>query len=374
MRHTHHTFASLAALAVLSAATSAFASGDVCPCATDLNNDGVTDAPDLAILLGAWGSPGLSDFNASGTTDATDLAILLGAWGPCAAPPNDNCAQAILLEGETVVEPICNASATDSPVSFPAMCDGDRATIGKDIWYRYVAPYDGALIVNTYDSEFDTVLGVYGSIIQGGCACPGGQFSFATLLACDDDVAPGEVASFVEVPITAGDCLTVRVGGYKYSAADTDEGPGVLTLRPIKKGDRCDLAHDLPGTNHVEVMGTNAGDTWIEADQSSCANGDERDEWYRYVMPCQGTLYISTCDPATDYDTTLAAYVGCGGLADEISCNDDSTTPGCQLGGLNRKSEINITADGGEVIYIRVSGFQNAVGTFKLILDADCIG
>jgi hypothetical protein len=363
----------LIACGTLAVAGSTFASGDICPCLTDLNNDGVTDAPDLALLLGAWGSSGLSDFDDSGTTDASDLAILLGAWGPCAPPANDNCGQAILLGSGTVVEPICNASATDSPVSFPALCDDDRATIGKDIWYRYTAPYDGKLIVHTYDSSFDTVLGVYRSFIQGSCACPGGQFSLAGLVACDDDI-PGGTTSFVEFDVAQDDCLNIRVGGYKYPDGDISEGPGYLTVRPIKKGDRCDIAHELPGDNHVEVLGTNAGDTWIQDDLTSCANNDNLDEWYRYVMPCQGTLYISTCDPATDYDTTLAAFTGCGGLVDEIECNDDSSTPGCQIGGLNRKSEIQINAAGGEVIYIRVSGFQSAVGNFKLIIDADCIG
>ncbi|MBL9120545.1 MAG: hypothetical protein JNL80_11595 [Phycisphaerae bacterium] len=366
--------ASFAAIAGLAITTASVASGPVCPCATDLNNDGMTDAPDLAILLGAWGTRGLADFNESGTVDAVDLAILLGEWGPCDPPANDNCGQAIVLDGETVVEPICNASATDSPVSFPTMCDGDRATIGKDIWYRWTAPYDGRVIVHTYESEFDTVLGVYGSTIQGSCACPGGQISFATLLGCDDDVSDVNTASFVEVPITEGDCLTLRVGGYKFSGGDVDEGPGLLTVRPIKKGDRCDIAHDLPSQNQVEVNGTNAGDTWLEIDQSSCANGDDRDEWYRFVMPCQGTLHISTCDPFTDYDTTLAAYVGCGGVNDEITCNDDSTTPGCQIGGLNRKSEITVVGGGGDVIYIRVSGFQGAVGNFRLKLSVSCVG
>lgn len=53
----------------------------VCP--SDLNRDLVVDAADLAILLGAWGQPGLGDLDGNGTTDAADLAILLGAWGSC---------------------------------------------------------------------------------------------------------------------------------------------------------------------------------------------------------------------------------------------------------------------------------------------------
>ena len=56
-----------------------------CPsaCITDLNNDGFTDAADLAILLGNWGQVGAAgDFNGGGV-DASDLAVLLGGWGPC---------------------------------------------------------------------------------------------------------------------------------------------------------------------------------------------------------------------------------------------------------------------------------------------------
>lgn len=46
----------------------------------DLNADGTIDATDLAILIGGWGSTGVSDINGDGTTDGADLSILLGAW------------------------------------------------------------------------------------------------------------------------------------------------------------------------------------------------------------------------------------------------------------------------------------------------------
>lgn len=52
-------------------------------CASDLSCDLTVDATDIAILLGAWGQPGIADLDHSGTTDAADLALLLGAWGPC---------------------------------------------------------------------------------------------------------------------------------------------------------------------------------------------------------------------------------------------------------------------------------------------------
>ncbi|MFM7133925.1 MAG: hypothetical protein ACKO0W_06380, partial [Planctomycetota bacterium] len=51
-------------------------------CPSDLNGDGVTNASDLAALLGAWGGTG-GDINGDGTTNASDLAALLGGWGAC---------------------------------------------------------------------------------------------------------------------------------------------------------------------------------------------------------------------------------------------------------------------------------------------------
>jgi len=51
-------------------------------CPADLDRDGVVSAPDLAIVLGSWGTP-IGDANGDGTTDAQDIAALLGAWGAC---------------------------------------------------------------------------------------------------------------------------------------------------------------------------------------------------------------------------------------------------------------------------------------------------
>lgn len=47
----------------------------------DLDGNGLVDAADLAILLGAWGlSDPAADLDGSGAVDAADLAIVLGAW------------------------------------------------------------------------------------------------------------------------------------------------------------------------------------------------------------------------------------------------------------------------------------------------------
>ncbi len=57
----------------------------IAPILGDLNGDGAVNAPDLAILLGAWGAcppkgacP--ADFDDNGAVDARDLAVVLSNW------------------------------------------------------------------------------------------------------------------------------------------------------------------------------------------------------------------------------------------------------------------------------------------------------
>ncbi|MBL9119270.1 MAG: trypsin-like peptidase domain-containing protein [Phycisphaerae bacterium] len=55
------------------------------PCPADFDGNGTVNAPDLAFLLGAWGTAAdCPDLDNSGQVNAPDLAILLGSWGPCA--------------------------------------------------------------------------------------------------------------------------------------------------------------------------------------------------------------------------------------------------------------------------------------------------
>ena len=57
------------------------------PCASDVVEDGVVNAIDLASVLSYWGTDGgklaRSDVDGSGTVDALDLARVLSDWGPC---------------------------------------------------------------------------------------------------------------------------------------------------------------------------------------------------------------------------------------------------------------------------------------------------
>ena len=360
-RSTRSMLAPLAFGASLLPAVAAMAVG-TCPCITDLNVDGVTDGADLGLLLGDWGDPGDADFDGVGGVDGADLGFLLAAWGPCAPPVNDHCANALPLAGQHVLEPFCNAAATTS--DFGVSGCGSATTVRHDIWYTYVPEGEGILRIATCGlTDLDTVIGVYQSTIGLGCACPA-LISTAVLIGCNDDSCGSQ--SILEVPAQAGRCYTVRLGSF----FNGDMGYGEFEITNILRGDRADLCHSLPSSTLQTVFGTNAGDTWVEASPASCSGGDVRDEWYCFTMPCQGTLSISTCNPGTNFDTVLSVFDAFG---DQLACNDDSNNPGCSLLGDNLKSEVDLVLDGGEQLYIRVSGFQGQVGNFEMVIDVDCL-
>ncbi len=62
--------------------------GESCTtCPGDVNDSGIVNATDIAIILGAWGTSGgkfpRSDTDGNGIVDAADLAVVLGGWGNC---------------------------------------------------------------------------------------------------------------------------------------------------------------------------------------------------------------------------------------------------------------------------------------------------
>ena len=63
----------------------------ICVACPDLNNDGIVNGGDLAVMLTSWGTcatavcPG--DLNGDSVVDGLDLSILLASWGPCLSCP-----------------------------------------------------------------------------------------------------------------------------------------------------------------------------------------------------------------------------------------------------------------------------------------------
>lgn len=363
---------SIAALA-LAAASFGGAISDSCNCVADLNLNGVVDGADLGLLLAAWGGPG-GDLNGDGVTDGADLGLLLAAWGPCAAPANDSCFDATVLPPcpETLEIPFCTTAATSSalPVSDCGLAD----EIYKDIWFEIEAKSDGELTVSTCGTaDFDTVIAIYEAIFPDIALCPttGGPISFANLIGCSDDAPScGGNTSKVTVDVTKGYVYKIRLGSYFA----IEGGTGTLEVKFDGEGDTCFDPASVGVVTSATYDGCTAGNPLAET--PPCSFGPAYSEWVVWTAPCNGFVTMSTCHPQTDFDTVIAVWRetfdgGCTGIF--VECEDDSSGAACDLPGPGSKTSLEFFADEGTQYWIQVTGYDGAVGSFRLTIDQDCI-
>ena len=365
--------ASASALLACGASMSSFAVS--CTCAADLSVDGQVDGTDLAVVLGAWGTANpVADVSGDGLVNGADIAIILGNWGPCEIPANDMCASAPLVGPGSY--PFCNVLATtDGPAMDPGDCSNLATSVSNDLWYAFDVVSDGVLTVETCGTaNFDTVVAVYASLVDGQQKCPSDGLLATILLGCNDDtIGCSGLGSKLSIDVWQGARLKIRVGGFSVS----EVGSGTLKISFEAQGGSCTNAIDANDFfNPISISG-NTGDNAVAALPGTCFNGQPQGpaEWINYTSQCWETLTITTCHPDTDFDTvvTVLRYDnGAGCWTSLEACNDDSPEPGCQLNGVNRKSWLEVDCQPGDNFRIVVSGYNGASGNYRLKIFTDC--
>lgn len=129
------------------------------------------------------------------------------AFQPDTMQANDDFADRLTLNGEFLSITANNEEATREPGE-PR--HGGTA-VGKSLWWTWTAPRDGALLVDTFGSDFDTTLGVYlGEALDG----------LTALAVNDDDETYATFNSSAYVEVFAGEHLAIAVDGYNGAAGD----------------------------------------------------------------------------------------------------------------------------------------------------------
>ncbi len=133
---------------------------------------------------------------------------------PPKAPPNDDCANALVL---MLDQPTVFDSFTASTDGFPSgVCNFFGQTdIKKDVWYDFTPNTDGTFQVSLCGSSFDTKLAVY-----EGCACP----TPVNPIVCNDDFC--DTQSRVSFTGVAGQCYKIRAGSFPGDPG----GPGQIEI------------------------------------------------------------------------------------------------------------------------------------------------
>lgn len=310
--------------------------------------------------------------------------------GVAGAPPNDECRFGIVATNGNTPFSTLGATDTVNGEEIPECFQSAYSDIYHDIYYQYTATCSGELKVNLCDSDYDTKVAVY-----DGCICP----APSPPLGCNDDSPTGACApqSELAVPVSQGECYTIRVGGYSGQS-----GTGVMNLScgiVVPMGTCCNASGSCLGTIS-EAACDDAGGIWHQGENCStfvcpiappvndlcddcipltsgviyesttvgasgsdvsCGKNDTKDVWHCWTANCTGRARISTC--GSSFDTTLAVYDSCSG--DELACNDD----GCTAAGQFTRSLVQVDVVAGTTYYIRVAGRNEITGPYKVLVE-----
>jgi subtilisin family serine protease len=253
-------------------------------------------------------------------------------------PFNDNFAQAPIGTANTLEIRGSNVGATreaGEPVHA-----GD-ATNGATIWWRWTAPASGTVTVETSDSSFDTLLGVYA----------GTNVTALTQIAANDDAGGGLTTS--AVAFTAN-------GGVTYAIAVAGKGgvSGLVRLHVTAPpaNDQFSNAVELTGVPSGG-HGSNRGGTKEAGEPNHAGNSGGHSVWWKWIAPDAQSY---TADSSgSGFDTLLAVYTGSSVNALTLVAQNDDANP-------DGTSRVEFTSSPGVTYYFAVDGKNGASGSIAL--------
>lgn len=146
---------------------------------------------------------------AYGNTQQGTMRIRASAGAaPPAAPANNlPCGATLLNVGATCVNTAgTNVNACRYNITGLAAPCGNMGAAARDVWYRFVAPANGIVNINTTAGTLtDAAMALY--------SAPSCNGPFA-LLGCNDDQGPGLMPFLTNVSLTPGQTYYIRIWGY----------------------------------------------------------------------------------------------------------------------------------------------------------------
>lgn len=259
----------------------------------------------------------------AGAVGAGTLAIS----PPPPPPPNDLCSAATPISlGQTLA--FDTSFALGEGALSCALSSG-----GPDVWFAYTPLASDVVTISLCGSAFDTALSVFAS-------CADQQ-----PIACNDDFC--EVSSQLDVPVTAGRTMLIRVAGY-----DLGTGMGMITIQNAPQrpaNDNCGSATPI-ALGELTAFSTRGAtnDAIATCDSSPAVAATSPDVWFSYTPATTGTIAVS----AFGYQFVLSAFDGCG-----------QTASAC------RADRLEAAVVAGRPLLIRVSGFEGVTGDGTIVID-----
>jgi hypothetical protein len=231
-----------------------------------------------------------------------------------------------------------NAAATKEPGEPDHAGDAG----GASIWWKWTAPTNGLVTVDTIGSACVTLLAVYTgssvsnlSLVANDNGCNGNCFSMLTF--------PGVARTQYQIAVD-GECL----------------GPIVLTVQEFPPPSNDMFARRLAITGKdATVSGSNQGATKEPGEPDHAGNAGGASVWWKWKAPANGSVTVDTI--GSSFGTILAVYTGSSVSALTWIESDDES-------GGNGTSQLVFTAVAGKEYEIAVDGYDGATGSVTLSL------
>ncbi|MGD8813649.1 MAG: C1 family peptidase, partial [Anaerolineales bacterium] len=326
--------------------------GDVYRCTSATSTDhavaivGYDDAGEYWIVRNSWGASWNGDgyFKVGyGECLIEQYAYYALAFVP--PPANDDFDAATVVSSmpySTAQDTIGATNAGDDP-GYSCLGDSQRY---NTVWYRYTPSASGTLDINTFGSDFDTVLGVYT-----------GTRGSLTSVACNDD--SGSLQSSVSFTASAETAYHIQVASYS-SGGGTLELNADFTAFPPPINDIMADAIVIEAVPYTNMQSTINATLEVDEPETQCGWNNEASVWYRFTPSSSGTFSVDTF--GSDYDTVLHVYEDLGGGSLELmGCNDDS---------VDEQSKAVFSASLGSSYLIGITHYGEGSGG-NLVLNLD---
>jgi hypothetical protein len=273
-------------------------------------------------------------------------------------PPNDNFSLALTLTGTSATGSANNCNGTKE--SGEPNHAGNPG--GASVWWNWTAPTNGYVSIDTFGSDFDTLLAVY----------TGSSVASLTPIVSNDDFSDDVIGAPInlanqqasQVSFTAVQGTTYRIAvdgnfdGYNLAC-----GTVVLNLSqaPPPQGPPNDFftnALVLTGTSG-STTGSNFFATKEPGEPVVAGNAGGASVWWAWTAPADGNVQIDT--HGSSIDTILGVFIGTNVSAlTTVAQNDDDEANNVTT------SLVQFAAASGVTYYISVDGYAGAYGNIAL--------
>jgi hypothetical protein len=238
-----------------------------------------------------------------------------------------------------------------------------------DVWYRFVAPDAGNLIVSTCGTRNLPGVGLgLNTLLSLHSGCPGDA---SNELTCGTNSSFGLCSSvddaWVARGVTAGETVLIRL------VSEDPNATGDFTLN-------VDFQPALGSSCNAPIV-AGVGLYNVDLTPPSSTNGlqyqGSDDAWFRYMAPADGVLTVRTCGThdmgGVDQGvrTFAAAYPSCSSVS-PLAFHDQVTDSVCALAdaGARHDERMPVTVQAGQVLFIRVGNEPGTMsGPVRVVLD-----